>query len=183
MIRRLGLAVAAGMVVAAWAFAQSGARQDGTATPAAKSGTAGPAKSSAPKEAKKPAGDKAAALVGRRAGVEARGHGRQQPLPRLPRELFQGRARRDARPGRDRLRQVPRHFRRPHRRRVWTSGGKGTPPDKMFLPDKVNPFCGTCHKLGTSGDSKCPFPAQKDEKRCTECHGKHHLAQRKCKWK
>jgi hypothetical protein len=65
----------------------------------------------------------------------------------------------------------------------WTSGGKGTPPDKMFLPAKVNAFCMTCHEMSKSEAQKCPFPAMHDKKLCTDCHGKHRLAQRKCKWK
>ena len=65
----------------------------------------------------------------------------------------------------------------------WTSGGKGTPPDKMYLPAKVNAFCATCHEMSKSEAQKCPFPGLHDKKLCTDCHGKHHLAQRKCKWK
>lgn len=67
----------------------------------------------------------------------------------------------------------------------WASGGKGTPPDKMFARDKVNPSCLTCHAM-TAADAdqdECTYPTMKPKKTCTDCHGKHRLANRKCKWK
>ena len=70
----------------------------------------------------------------------------------------------------------------------WASGGNGTAPDKMFPRDKINAFCQTCHDMSTpSSDTKCEFPtlseADAKAKVCTDCHGKHRLATRKCKWK
>jgi Cytochrome c554 and c-prime len=68
----------------------------------------------------------------------------------------------------------------------WASGGNGTAPDTMYPAAKINQFCMTCHDL-TRADDKitCPFPRlSADEKKvCTDCHGKHRLAKRKCKWK
>jgi hypothetical protein len=65
----------------------------------------------------------------------------------------------------------------------WTWGGKGTPPDKMYLRANVNAFCVTCHDMSKSEVVKCPYPGLREKKVCTDCHGKHRLAQRKCKWK
>jgi hypothetical protein len=67
----------------------------------------------------------------------------------------------------------------------WASGGNGTPPGIMYPREKINPFCMGCH-------AKDKLPAARHaaflagaaaEKYCTDCHGKHRLAQRKCKWK
>jgi len=67
----------------------------------------------------------------------------------------------------------------------WASGGNGTPPGIMYTRDKVNPFCFGCH----SGDHlpalhHAAFLAgTAKEKYCTDCHGQHRLAERKCRWK
>lgn len=67
----------------------------------------------------------------------------------------------------------------------WASGGNGTSPGIMYPREKINPFCMGCHP-------KDEMPAARHaaflagtakEKYCTDCHGKHRLAQRKCKWK
>ena len=67
----------------------------------------------------------------------------------------------------------------------WASGGNGTAPDIMFPPDKINPSCMECHpgeKL--NANARCRFWAgASDKKYCTDCHGKHRMASRKCKWK
>lgn len=67
----------------------------------------------------------------------------------------------------------------------WASGGNGTAPDRMFAPEAINPFCMTCHPK-----DKIDLPRHKglfaegdDRKVCTDCHGKHRLHTRKCKWK
>jgi len=67
----------------------------------------------------------------------------------------------------------------------WASGGNGTAPDIMFPPDKINPFCMECHpKEKINTDTRCLFlTGASDKKYCTDCHGKHHMASRKCKWK
>jgi hypothetical protein len=66
----------------------------------------------------------------------------------------------------------------------WTSGGKGTPPDTMYPGGKINRFCLTCHELNDHDpDRKCTFPGLNGKKVCTDCHGKHRLKSRKCKWK
>ncbi len=70
----------------------------------------------------------------------------------------------------------------------WASGGNGTAPDKMFPRDKINAFCQTCHDMSTPDtERKCKFPTlgapDAKAKVCTDCHGNHRLATRKCKWK
>jgi len=67
----------------------------------------------------------------------------------------------------------------------WTSGGTGTPPGIMYPPDKVNPFCMSCHnkdKIDVE-QHKPLFASTAREKYCTDCHGDHRLAHRRCKWK
>ena len=67
----------------------------------------------------------------------------------------------------------------------WASGGNGTAPDIMYPRPKINPFCMGCHpkdKIDT--EQHKPLFANTDEKKyCTDCHGKHRLEIRKCKWK
>ena len=66
----------------------------------------------------------------------------------------------------------------------WASGGNGTPPAIMYPPYKVIPSCKACHELSkTDPDCKCDFPRLTEKKSCTDCHGKHRLKTRKCKWK
>ena len=66
----------------------------------------------------------------------------------------------------------------------WASGGNGTAPDIIYPAAKVNPSCMACHELRkTDPDCKCDFPRLSQKKSCTECHGKHRLSSRKCKWK
>ena len=67
----------------------------------------------------------------------------------------------------------------------WASGGNGTPPDIMYPRPKINPFCMGCHprdKIDTE-QHKPLFAGGSQEKYCTDCHGDHRLAVRKCKWK
>jgi len=67
----------------------------------------------------------------------------------------------------------------------WASGGNGTAPDRMFLPEAINPFCMGCHpkdKIDTP-QHKPLFAQGGARKVCTDCHGKHRLHTRKCKWK
>jgi hypothetical protein len=66
----------------------------------------------------------------------------------------------------------------------WASGGNGTPPTVIYPLDKVNKSCQTCHETDRNDPNrKCPFPATGAKKICTDCHGKHRLHARKCKWK
>ena len=68
----------------------------------------------------------------------------------------------------------------------WASGGNGTAPQTMFPKPKINPFCLGCHpqdKIGKKDKHKKFFAGTTDEKHCTDCHGDHRLAERKCKWK
>ena len=66
----------------------------------------------------------------------------------------------------------------------WASGGNGTAPDTMFPKPNINPFCMSCHpkdKIDT--EQHKPLFANIDKMVCTDCHGDHRLAVRKCKWK
>jgi len=66
----------------------------------------------------------------------------------------------------------------------WASGGNGTAPDRMFPRDTVNPFCFDCHKPDSLPRSRHKAVlTDPPRKVCTDCHGKHRLAVRKCKWK
>lgn len=68
----------------------------------------------------------------------------------------------------------------------WAWGGNGTAPDTMFPRAKINPFCLGCHpkdKIGNKEGHKKFFAGAAEEKYCTDCHGDHRLAKRKCKWK
>lgn len=67
----------------------------------------------------------------------------------------------------------------------WASGGNGTPPAVMYPRAKINPFCLECHpkeKIDI-GAHKRLFAGSSKKKCCTDCHGQHRLAERKCKWK
>ena len=70
----------------------------------------------------------------------------------------------------------------------WASGGNGTAPDVMFPLSKINTACMECHKVATVIASKNHKPEDVwliayNLKVCTECHGKHRMVTRKCKWK
>jgi hypothetical protein len=67
----------------------------------------------------------------------------------------------------------------------WASGGNGTAPDIMYPRPKINPFCMGCHpKDKISAVQHEPLFADTEQKKCcTDCHGSHRLARRKCKWK
>jgi len=67
----------------------------------------------------------------------------------------------------------------------WASGGNGTPPGVMYPREKVNPLCMGCHpkdKIPAARHAAF-FAGTAKEAYCTDCHGKHRLAERKCKWK
>jgi len=67
----------------------------------------------------------------------------------------------------------------------WASGGNGTAPDIMYPRPKINPFCMGCHPKGKidTEQHKPLFAETAVKKVCTDCHGKHRLEHRKCKWK
>ena len=70
----------------------------------------------------------------------------------------------------------------------WASGGNGTPPEIMYPKDKINSGCMNCHKAEKVfvkiKSHKQDVQAMRDGKLvCTECHGEHKMANRKCKWK
>jgi len=67
----------------------------------------------------------------------------------------------------------------------WAWGENGTAPDIMYPRPKINPFCMGCHpkdKIDTE-QHKPLFAGDAEKKYCTDCHGDHRLAERKCKWK
>jgi len=64
-------------------------------------------------------------------------------------------------------------------------GVGGTAPSIMYPREKINPFCMGCHpkdKMPAARHAAFLAGTAK-ETYCTDCHGKHRLAQRKCKWK
>jgi len=66
----------------------------------------------------------------------------------------------------------------------WASGGNGTAPDRMFPRDAIPMFCLGCHTASALAGSQHKGVIEgSSEKVCTDCHGKHRLAVRKCKWK
>lgn len=67
----------------------------------------------------------------------------------------------------------------------WASGGNGTAPDIMYRKPDINPFCLNCHPKDKlpSEEHKELFAGTALAKYCTDCHGDHRLANRKCKWK
>ena len=68
----------------------------------------------------------------------------------------------------------------------WAWGGNGTAPEIMYLPQAINPFCMGCHTKDKIDDKQHKdVLAGKDpeHKYCTDCHGDHRLANRRCKWK
>jgi hypothetical protein len=70
----------------------------------------------------------------------------------------------------------------------WASGGNGTAPEIMYPRDKIGPGCLACHKpedvfLKSQKHRPDVWLIAYEEKTCVECHGKHRLPQRKCRWK
>ena len=67
----------------------------------------------------------------------------------------------------------------------WAWGENGTPPGIMYPRAKINPFCMGCHPAGKidAEQHKPLFTGTGEKKYCTDCHGNHRLAHRKCKWK
>ncbi len=67
----------------------------------------------------------------------------------------------------------------------WASGGNGTAPDIIILKAKINLSCWECHepkKLSHKDHLEFMWGVAVQQY-CTDCHGKHRLPQRKCKWK
>jgi len=68
----------------------------------------------------------------------------------------------------------------------WSWGGKGTPPDIMYVPEKINPFCTGCHskdKINAARHKDVLAGKDPEFKTCTDCHGDHRLSRRQVKWK
>lgn len=67
----------------------------------------------------------------------------------------------------------------------WGSGGNGTAPDVMYPREKINPACMECHpkdKIDTPQHEPV-FTTGSEAQVCTDCHGDHRLAVRRCTWK
>ncbi len=67
----------------------------------------------------------------------------------------------------------------------WASGGNGTAPERMYRREQVNASCLPCHsrdQLNTPQHMAVLADTQ-GKQVCTDCHGTHRLAQRRCKWK
>jgi len=66
----------------------------------------------------------------------------------------------------------------------WASGGNGTAPETMYPAAKINDACMSCHKPTFDQTKHKDFLAGlTQQKQCTQCHGKHRMAVRKCRWK
>lgn len=70
----------------------------------------------------------------------------------------------------------------------WASGGNGTPPEVMFPRDKIGTGCMSCHnaeQVFVKAEKHKPdaWLIAYEVTTCTECHGKHRIPSRKCKWK
>ena len=67
----------------------------------------------------------------------------------------------------------------------WASGGNGTAPEIIYRRDQVNKACLKCHMKSHMDEEAHEefFAGTSEEKHCTDCHGKHRLEERKCKWK
>ena len=61
-----------------------------------------------------------------------------------------------------------------------------TPPQIMYPAARINPACMTCHLAADLAKQKDHKPllaaAPADQKRCTECHGKHRMPRREIRW-
>ncbi len=186
MTKHWGWAVAAGAVAAALIGAPSRAEKDAAAKPPeANTATGAAAKSSAPEGAKKASGEKPLLLLDEDAEANPPAEGMADNSRCHVCHVNFAKEELAVTHARAKIGCAKCHG--PSDAHIddesWTSGGKGTPPDKMFPAAKVNAFCATCHEMSKTEAEKCPFPSLRDKKLCTDCHGKHHLAQRKCKWK
>lgn len=69
----------------------------------------------------------------------------------------------------------------------WASGGNGTPPDIMFPWRTIGRACIACHKIEQvlAAEKHKPdiLAIWLQDKVCTDCHGQHRMAIRRCKWK
>jgi len=70
----------------------------------------------------------------------------------------------------------------------WASGGNGTAPEIIYKKSQIAAGCMTCHnaeQVFVKAEKHRPdaWIIAYEEKLCTDCHGKHHLPSRKCKWK
>jgi len=70
----------------------------------------------------------------------------------------------------------------------WASGGNGTAPEIIYTRDKIARGCMACHKaeqVFVQAEKHKPdlWLIAYEVKTCTDCHGKHRLPARKCKWK
>ena len=64
------------------------------------------------------------------------------------------------------------------------------PPDAMFEPEAIAPFCAKCHETHDAPAGKvialylrrCPKDVKPDKITCTQCHGTHRLTERTIRW-
>ena len=60
-----------------------------------------------------------------------------------------------------------------------------TPPDIMYPPEKIRPFCMACHtkeKIDIAVHKSVLSDTTANEGNCTNCHGEHRLSYRTRKW-
>lgn len=65
-----------------------------------------------------------------------------------------------------------------------------TPPDVMFPPEEIAPFCAKCHETHNAPaaaviarwQQRCPKKANPKAILCTDCHGEHRLRIRTVRW-
>lgn len=65
-----------------------------------------------------------------------------------------------------------------------------TPPDVMFPPEAIDPFCRKCHDRHDAPAKdvvarflkRCAGKTDPEQIVCTDCHGEHHLSRRTVRW-
>jgi hypothetical protein len=66
----------------------------------------------------------------------------------------------------------------------WAMGGTGTAPDIMFSRSQIIESCMKCHSKEAIGEARHKeVLSGTGDKVCTDCHGKHKMANRRFQWK
>jgi hypothetical protein len=66
----------------------------------------------------------------------------------------------------------------------WAMGGKGTAPEIMFSRSDIVAACMKCHPKEKMGEVRHKeVLSGTGDKVCTDCHGKHRMADRRFQWK
>jgi hypothetical protein len=61
--------------------------------------------------------------------------------------------------------------------------GNVTPPTTMFAKADIDPSCKKCHPDDRPTENGvCPVVVLDENKGCTDCHGRHRMAQRTVRW-